>query len=55
MNRKEFEDLIKQSPQHRRLIFCYGPNIFAFDTSLGEYSNLAIQIAYEMWLRSDHE
>ena len=55
MHRKEFEQFIKQSPQHWRLIFSYGPNIFAFDTSLNEYSNLAIQIAYEVWLRSEHE
>ena len=55
MDREVFENLIKQSPRYWRLIFCYGPNVFMFDASLNEYSNLAIQIAYEFWLRSDHE
>lgn len=52
MNRKPFEEYIKASPNHWRLIFCYGPNLFAFDTAVNQYSNLAIQIAYEVWQQS---
>lgn len=53
MSRKEFEETIKLSPKYWRLVFCYGAELFIFDTDLNEYRNLAIQIAYEVWCKQN--
>ena len=45
--REAFEQFIKNSPNYNKLVLIHGEHLFIFED--GQYKNLHVQLAWEVW------